>query len=205
MADMSAPALWESLANSIFGLSLRRRTESSSLGPASLRHGSNAESSSLGWTHWQTANPPPSPVCHHFRRAPSSDGAPFFALLPRPFDEPLSVLRMARLPTPRLSDSAGPPITTLERLRPTSSPAALATVETSVTALRPRSSPRARPFHMPQRSIPTSVSAGGNRATSSRLIRAGTPLVHLARARSSRLCALPLRANVTCGVHTPGR
>jgi len=80
MADMSALALWESLPNRIFSLSLRRRTESSSLGPASLRHGSNAESSSLGWTHWQTANPPPSPVCHHFRRAPSSDGALFFAL-----------------------------------------------------------------------------------------------------------------------------
>ena len=36
-----------------------------------------AESSSLGKVQRQTAFPPPSSVCHHFCRAPSSDGAPF--------------------------------------------------------------------------------------------------------------------------------
>ena len=67
MADMSAPALLESLSIDIFNLSLRRRTASSSRGPAFPRHEFEP-------------NPPPSARLNGKRRF----------LLPRPF-APLSM------------------------------------------------------------------------------------------------------------------
>jgi hypothetical protein len=77
MADMSAPALLERLVTHIFSLSLRRPTESSSLGPAVSRRGFEPNLlPRLG----PTANGVSSSLVRlpHFRWAPSSDGALFF-------------------------------------------------------------------------------------------------------------------------------
>jgi len=144
MADMSAPALLEMLVEHIFGVSMRRRTASSSRGPVFPDTG--FEPNLLPWfgSKRQTAFPPPSSGCHHFHKAPSSDGASFFAphlpsnpvrdrrssvharldergllgLLGQSTKKPPLYFRMARLPTSRLSDSAVPRITALKRLRP---------------------------------------------------------------------------------------
>ena len=79
MADMSAPSLLKRLGNRIYSVSLRRRTASSSRGPVFSRHRTLAEPPPSAESKWQTAFPPPSSGCHHFHKAPSSDGASFFA------------------------------------------------------------------------------------------------------------------------------
>jgi len=81
MADMSVPSLLERLGTHIFGRSMRRRTASSSRGPVSPDTG--FEPNLLPWfrSKRQTAFPPPSSGCHHFHKAPSSDGASFFVPL----------------------------------------------------------------------------------------------------------------------------
>ena len=81
MADMSVPSLLERLGTHIFGRSMRRRTASSSRGPVFPDTG--FEPNLLPWfrSKRQTAFPPPSSGCHHFHKAPSSDGASFFVLL----------------------------------------------------------------------------------------------------------------------------
>ena len=78
MADMSVPSLLERSGTHIFGRSMRRRTASSSRGPVFPDTG--FEPNLLPWfrSKRQTAFPPPSSGCHHFHKAPSSDGAPFF-------------------------------------------------------------------------------------------------------------------------------
>jgi len=166
MADMSVPSLLESLEAHIFRRSMRRRTAPSSRGPVFPDTG--FEPNLLPWfrSKRQTAFPPPSSGCHHFHKAPSSDGASFFA---PPFcaicgspNEPPGIARPERKaslrnvplfahgspshfafvglgPTPHnpLQEiAASPPPWLLlagHRLRP--------------MTRRPRSSPRARPFH----------------------------------------------------------
>jgi hypothetical protein len=143
MADMSAPALWESPANRIFSLSLRSRTAPSSRGPADPRHGLEPNPPPSARVHWQTAYPPPSSVCHHFRRAPSSDGALFFVVSPVAF---AMLLRMAHLPIARLSDS---PPARISRPRFCGTPPLqprLTTGGFDRWSRRLRSSPRAEPF-----------------------------------------------------------
>ena len=171
---MSVPSLLERLGTHIFGRSMRRRTASSSRGPVFPDTG--FEPNLLPWfrSKRQTAFPPPSSGCHHFHKAPSSDGASFFVPLAVGWAEPTlgrstraqnkavpagepSGARLRNVPlfahgspsqfafvglgaTPHKRPqeiAASPPPWPLlagHRLRP--------------TTRRPRSSPRARPFHL---------------------------------------------------------
>jgi len=147
MADMSVPSLLERLGTHIFGWSMRRRTASSSRGPVFPDTG--FEPNLLPWfrSKRQTAFPPPSSGCHHFHKAPSSDGASFFAhsfslrnvpLFPHGSPSDFAFVGLGAAPHNRAQEiAASPPPWLLlagHRLRP--------------MTRRPRSSPRARPFHL---------------------------------------------------------
>ena len=110
MADMSVPSLLESLEAHIFRRSMRRRTAPSSRGPVFPDTG--FEPNLLPWfrSKRQTAFPPPSSGCHHFHKAPSSDGASFFAYIAVGRASPLGIAR------PEHKKSPGWPIALLGSL-----------------------------------------------------------------------------------------
>jgi hypothetical protein len=184
MAGILQGALLAGLAACIFVLSLGRRPNP----PPSVLHlptPGAAEPPPSAKPKRQTAFPPPSSVCHYFHRAPSSDGAPFFAhhspgttreqgcrpvsrarapwrptvpahpqVSPPRKRGPNSHLapvafRMGALPNQRLSGARPPRIRPLQRSRPC--PRARSNGRSLRWAvLRPRSSPRARPFPSPR-------------------------------------------------------